>query len=108
MAAPIALFIVVIGGFIGRHIAMYGRPATVSLLIVIAAMPLLGFTETVTNTPVLHEVVTTIDVEAPPDVVWTHDDRDDENDAAIARQQQRVHGSAWQESQMLHRSAMRG
>ena len=72
MAAPIALFIVMIGGFIGRHIAMYGRPAAASLLIVIAAMPLLGFTETVTNIAVLHEVVTTIDVEAPPDVVWTH------------------------------------
>ena len=72
MAAPIALFIVVIGGFIGRHIAMYGRPATASLLIVIGAVPLLGFTETATNVPVLHEVATSIDVEAPPDVVWTH------------------------------------
>jgi uncharacterized membrane protein YhaH (DUF805 family) len=72
MAAPLALVIVIIGGAIGRFLALHGRPATASLLLALGIMPLLGFAETAIETPLVHEVVTAVDIAAPPDVVWTH------------------------------------
>jgi hypothetical protein len=72
MAAPIALAIVIIGALIGRAVAIYGRPATMSMLFVVASLPMLGLSERLAGAPVLHEVVTTIEIDAPPDVVWTH------------------------------------
>jgi hypothetical protein len=72
MAAPIAMTIVLIGGLIGRQIAVQGRPTAASLLIVVASLPLLGLAESTANAPVLHEVVTAIDVDAPPEIVWRH------------------------------------
>jgi hypothetical protein len=70
MAAPIALTIVILGALIGRAIAIHGRPATASLLVIAASLPLVGATESLTQAPVLHEVVTAIDIDAPPDEVW--------------------------------------
>jgi hypothetical protein len=70
MAAPIALAIALLGALIGRAIAIHGRPATASMLVVLASMPLLGFSESRVGTPVLHEVRTMIDIDAPPDTVW--------------------------------------
>ena len=70
MAAPIALAIGLFGALIGRAVAIHSRPATASMLVVLASMPLLGFSESLIATPVLHEVRTTIDIEAPPDAVW--------------------------------------
>jgi uncharacterized membrane protein YhaH (DUF805 family) len=72
MAAPIALAVVFIGGLLGRHIAIYGRPAATSMLSIVAALPLLGAAETATIRPTVHEVVTITDIDATPDVVWTH------------------------------------
>lgn len=72
MVAPIAMAIVLIGGLIGRQIAIHGHPAAASMLILIASVPLLGLAEPATRTPALHEVVTTIDVDAAPEVVWRH------------------------------------
>jgi len=72
MAAPIALTIVIIGALIGRAVAIYGRPATASMLIAVVSLPMHGFGEALTETPVLHEVVTTIEIDASPDVVWAH------------------------------------
>ena len=72
MAAPIALAVVLIGAVIGRLIAIYGQSATVSMVIALGVLPLLGFTEAATSTPPLHEVVTTVDIDAAPDVVWDH------------------------------------
>ena len=46
MAAPIALTIVVVGALLGRAVAIYGRPAIASILVVVASLPLLGFAET--------------------------------------------------------------
>jgi hypothetical protein len=71
MAAPIALTIVVVGALLGRAVAIYGRPATASILVVVASVPLLGFAETL-RSPVLHEVVTTIEIDAPAEIVWAH------------------------------------
>jgi hypothetical protein len=72
MAAPIALGIVILGAFVGRAIAIYGPPATASMLVVVASLPLLGASESVTLTPALYEVVTAIEIDAPPDRVWTN------------------------------------
>ena len=72
MAAPIALAIGLLGALIGRAIAIHGRPATASMLVVLASMPLLGFSESLVGTPALHEVRTAIDIDAPPDAVWEH------------------------------------
>lgn len=71
MAAPIALTIVVVGALLGRAVAIYGRPAIASILVVVASLPLLGFAETL-SAPALHEVVTTIEIDAPPEIVWSH------------------------------------
>ena len=72
MAAPIALTIVIVGALIGRAVAIHGRPATASLLVVVASVPLLGLAEGLAVAPVLHEVVTTIEIDAPPEVAWAH------------------------------------
>jgi Polyketide cyclase / dehydrase and lipid transport len=72
MAGPIALTIVIVGALIGRAVAIYSRPATASILVIVASVPMLGLTERFTATPVVHEVVTTIEIEAPAETVWAH------------------------------------
>lgn len=73
MALPLALPLALLGGLLGRAMAVrvegHGHTAHVGALVVIPLLllPLAG------QRPVaLHEVVTSVEVDAPPEVVWRH------------------------------------
>jgi uncharacterized membrane protein YhaH (DUF805 family) len=74
MAAPIGLPMAGLGGFVGYLVQRRTelRPATPGLLLaLLAAMPLLMGAEAADpQAPPLYEVVTVVEVAAPPDAVW--------------------------------------
>jgi Polyketide cyclase / dehydrase and lipid transport len=76
MALPLAVPLGAVGGLIGRWLAqsLSDGPAAVGLLcapLVIAAQAL-GLAPAASNPPPLREVLTTVDIEAPPERVWEH------------------------------------
>lgn len=74
MAFPLAVPIAAMGGLFGRELARQRRgnlaPATLAVL----AIPSLAVLETrwPAPPPLVHEVVSSVDVAAPPEVVWRH------------------------------------
>ncbi|HKQ58336.1 MAG TPA: SRPBCC family protein [Candidatus Eisenbacteria bacterium] len=74
MGFPLAVPIAAMGGLFGRQLARQRRgnlaPATLAVL----AIPLLAGLETRLPAlpPPVHEVVSSVDVAAPPEVVWRH------------------------------------
>jgi hypothetical protein len=69
MAMPISVGIAVIGALIGRAIVTSSRtPAGSAAMIV--ALPLLAAGEARLAAPELHDVTTTIEIDAPPERVW--------------------------------------
>ncbi len=72
MAFPIAGVVVLLGAVAGRAIAMQGpRALTTGSLALLAAAPGAAGVEAASEPP-LYEVATTIEVAAPPEVVWNH------------------------------------
>jgi uncharacterized membrane protein YhaH (DUF805 family) len=72
MAFPIALAIALVGAIVGRAIATSSHGSASRAAFVIAALPLAAAGEAKMVAPELHDVTTSIDIEAPPEVVWTH------------------------------------
>jgi hypothetical protein len=72
MAAPLALVMAIMGAALGRLIALQGAPRVAHLAGIVAALPLLAASEAVPTTPHENEVVTVIEIDAPPERVWEH------------------------------------
>lgn len=72
MAAPLALIGVAIGGAVGYAIVSAGRPPRAAELLVLLAMVPATMAFDLTREPILHEVVTSIEIDAPPEQVWEH------------------------------------
>jgi uncharacterized membrane protein YhaH (DUF805 family) len=72
MAAPLALIMAIMGAALGRTIALLGAPGAVHFTGIVALLPLLAGSEAVPATPHVNEVVTVIEIDAPPERVWEH------------------------------------
>ncbi|MGH7293888.1 MAG: SRPBCC family protein [Polyangiaceae bacterium] len=71
MALPIAMALAVVGALVGRAIVTSSRhPAGASF--VVAALPLLAAGEARFARAPVHDVTTTIEIDAPPEAVWPH------------------------------------
>jgi hypothetical protein len=73
MAAPIAAPLGILGAILGRTVARAGGPQAAPLLPLMLALPLVAGAEWLagTQTPE-YCVLTTVDVDAPPESVWPH------------------------------------
>src|SRR2546427_3511507 len=71
MAFPIAVLLALPGAFLGRAVALRGAgpPARAGLAALLAPLVVLGSPR---QTAPSHEVVTAVDIDAPPAVVWRH------------------------------------
>jgi uncharacterized membrane protein YhaH (DUF805 family) len=70
MAFPLIVPLGIFGGFIGKAIADSTRAGYLGMLPVIISMPLLSATENFHEPPGETLVLTTVEVAAPPEVVW--------------------------------------
>ena len=71
MALPIAAVLGFMGGVVGRSIALRGRGNVMGAAAMLFVVPTGAMMEkATTSAPPMYEVVTTIDVAAPPAVVW--------------------------------------
>ena len=77
MAFPIAVFVALLGGVIGRQIAIRRQPA-IGLAGMLFLVPVGSLVEKGVATAPVYEVVTAVDVAAPPQTVWAHVVRFDE------------------------------
>lgn len=72
MAAPLVVPVNFLGALIGRSIVNRRKGAKIAVvLLFIAGIPSLGFLEE-DSPPTVHSVVTSIEIAAPPEVVWRH------------------------------------
>jgi uncharacterized protein YndB with AHSA1/START domain len=72
MAAPIVMPLSVAGALLGKWIAEATPSGPAHALPVILSLPLLAGAESLTRTLPEYEVLTVVDVAAPPEVVWRH------------------------------------
>lgn len=72
MAAPIVMPLSVAGSLLGKWIAEATPTGPAHAVPVILALPLLAGAESLTHAPVEFEVLTVVDVAAPPEIVWRH------------------------------------
>lgn len=72
MAAVPAAFLFLIGALIGHAVASRSGARGSHLAIAVICLPLLAGAEAKTVAPALNEVVTTIEIDAPPEAVWPH------------------------------------
>ena len=70
MAAPIAIALALMGAVLGRVAAGSVRPPAVAALVL--PLPVLAWAEGSQPPPKLREVLSVVEVRAPPDVVWAH------------------------------------
>ena len=71
MAAPLFAVLGVVGGLLGRALAEAGAPsARAGLGAPMLAWPLLLFAEPAPGPGLVHQVATTVEVDAPPEAVW--------------------------------------
>lgn len=71
MALPIAVPLAILGGVIGRWAATTGTGQTSPAMFMLLAVPLTAVLEPPSG-HVLHEVRSSVVIEAPPDAVWPH------------------------------------
>jgi len=71
MAVPLALPIAIMGAIIGRHIARTGQAGVGPAVAAMVALPIMLLADTHAVPPPLHEVQSAIEIDAPPDRVWT-------------------------------------
>jgi uncharacterized membrane protein YhaH (DUF805 family) len=72
MAAPPAIIMALMGAALGRAIALRPRAGTPGLAAVLLPLPLLAGIESGRPVPPPFDVHTTVEIAAPPDVVWRH------------------------------------
>jgi hypothetical protein len=72
MAAPIVMPLSIAGALLGKWIAEATPSGMAQGLPVILSLPLLAGAESLMHSPVEYEVLTVVDVAAPPQVVWRH------------------------------------
>jgi len=72
MAAPLAIVMALMGAWLGRALAGRPRSGTPSIAFVIVPLPLLAALEIARPSPSPSEVLTTVEINAPADVVWRH------------------------------------
>jgi uncharacterized membrane protein YhaH (DUF805 family) len=72
MAAPPAIVMALMGAWLGRALAGRPRSGTPRIAFVLVPLPLLAAIEVARPSPSPSEVLTTIEIAAPPDVVWRH------------------------------------
>lgn len=72
MALLPASALVAIGGILGHAAASRLNARPRHLAIIVVCLPLLAGGEAATVAPALNEVVTTIEIDAPPEAVWPH------------------------------------
>jgi uncharacterized membrane protein YhaH (DUF805 family) len=72
MVAPLGLVVALMGGIVGRELARWGESPARGALALVLLGPGGVLMEGETPPPVLREVVSSVVVEAPPDVVWQH------------------------------------
>lgn len=70
MAAPIFIGEGVLGALIGVLVARCGKSQTTDVLGVIFMLPVLAFGESFQAPPPVREVVSVVEIDAPPEVVW--------------------------------------
>jgi uncharacterized membrane protein YhaH (DUF805 family) len=72
MALPLAVPVALAGAAIGRYIALRTPGPALHAVVVVLALPGLAAVETATPPPPLREVVSSLEVDAPPARVWHH------------------------------------
>jgi hypothetical protein len=72
MALPLLLPLGAFGGLLGKAIADTSRRPPHELLAAVLMLPALAFAETQLVAPTDHVVMSAIEIDAPPEVVWTH------------------------------------
>jgi uncharacterized protein YndB with AHSA1/START domain len=72
MAAPPAIAMALMGAWLGRALARRPRSGTPRIAFVLVPLPLLAAIEVARPSPSPSEVLTTVEIAAPPDVVWRH------------------------------------
>jgi len=72
MAIPIALAVGAFGALVGRAIALNSSAPASHAAVAVFLLPLLAGVETAVVSPPLYEVLTTIEIDAPPERVWPH------------------------------------
>ena len=72
MAAPLVMPLAIAGALLGKWIAEATTAAIVHALPVILALPILAGAESLTTSLPEYEVLTVVEVDSPPDVVWRH------------------------------------
>lgn len=71
MAAPIIYTLGVLGALVGRAVAVSARASVTQSLIAVLALPLLaGFETRTVGDPPVYEVISAVEIDAPPEVVW--------------------------------------
>src|SRR5262245_8407649 len=70
MAAPLGLGLAVLGGMLGRHIALHAKNPTRQAMSCVALLPLAFTAEYALPSVTRFDTVQTIEVRAPPEAVW--------------------------------------
>lgn len=72
MALPLGLVVGLLGGALGRAIALRGQQSLAHATFALILLPSSAVLEGGQTAPVLHEVRSSIEVQAPPQRVWEH------------------------------------
>ena len=72
MALPLAIPTVLLGAVLGRVIALRRPSTALHAVVLVLAVPGVAALETAGPPPVVREIVSAIEVEAPPEIVWHH------------------------------------
>ena len=72
MTAPIALVVALLGGVAGRYIALRDPSRDANAFAALIAIPVIAAVDMARPPTPLREVRSTVDIAAPPDVVWRH------------------------------------
>jgi uncharacterized membrane protein YhaH (DUF805 family)/uncharacterized protein YndB with AHSA1/START domain len=72
MAVPIAVPLAALGGLLGRAIALRAPSPAAHAWLLLLALPALAGLQAAPEAPPLREVVSAIEIDAPPERVWEH------------------------------------
>ena len=72
MAFPLAVLVAILGGIVGRQIAIFGGNAGAGIAAALFVLPSGSVIEKVSSSVPTYEAVTSVDVAAPASTVWRH------------------------------------
>jgi hypothetical protein len=72
MALPLAVPVALAGAAIGRYIALRTPGPALHAVVVVLALPGLAAVETTVAPPAPREIVSSVEIDAPPAEVWKH------------------------------------